>query len=195
MKLACLLLLILTGCATLEQPLSAIPAHTSDARAPNQATGKAVICVLQPADASYFGDLSRGSGNHIAGIIRSSLRKTNQPSLQISQLDSNAHALCAERGANVFLKTDILHYEDRANGLFGKPDRVELRLSLYTLDDLDYRPSVIYEAQTNLLRSALLEWRNNKPTNLLGKDFEMAIWGLLEKMPVTPKHADSFGLN
>ena len=183
--------LLLSACSTLPD----LPVNATEVRTLEDAKTGNWICVLQPADASYFGAVDNGSGNAIATKIRDSLRKLNQPSIQVSQLDTNAHALCLERGAKRFLTTTVQHYEDRKSGLFGKPDRIELLLTLYAVDDLDNRKSIVFEAKTNLLRSALLEWGNNKPSALLDDEFEKVVWNLVhvDKKPTT--HADSFGLN
>lgn len=166
----------------------------TDNGSPQGAT-RAPICVLQPPDASYFGEADRGSGKEIAAKIRDALRKVNQPSLQVSQLDSNAHALCVERGAKRFLTTTVRHYEGQKSGFFGKPGRVELQFTLYAVDDFNNRKSVGFEAKTNLLRSAMLDVGNGRPSGLLGEEFERVIWALVHIEPMPTTQADSFGLD
>jgi len=168
-----------------------MPKHTTETRS-DEARSAKWICVLQPSDASYFGDVARDSGKAVAGIVRSSLQKIGIPSVQVHQVQTNAHADCQARGASRFLQISFLHYEDRSNQLFGKPDRIELKLTLYTVDDLDKRQSVVYEAQTNKLRRAILEWGNNNPTALLGDEFDKVVWQLVQ---MESSHADSFGVD
>jgi len=192
-----LLALTFAGCTsnTGKFPLSTlvpeIPRHTTETRS-DEARSSKWICVLQPPDASYFGDVARDSGKAVAGIVRSSLQKIGIASVQVHQVQTNAHADCQERGARRFLQITFLHYEDRSNQTFGKPDRIELKLTLYTVDDLDTRKSVVYEAQTNKLRRAIFEWGNNKPTSLLGDEFDKVVWQLVQ---MEPSHADSFGVD
>ncbi len=196
---AVLMVTLLTACSsnTMKFPFSAlvpaIPEHSAETRDGEAINGK-WVCVLQPADASYFGELDRGSGNAIATKIREALRKVNLQSVQVSQLDSNAHTLCIERGAKRFLTTTIQHYEDRKTGFFGKLDRIEVKLSLYSSDDYGNRKSVVFEAKANQLRSALLEWGNSKPSALLDETFEKAVWKLVHIEPMPTTQADSFGL-
>lgn len=191
---------LLTGCSsnTMKFPFSTLvpdmPQHKMETRG-DEARSNKWICVLQPPDASYFGEAYHGSGNAVTGIVRHALYKVGIPSVQVQQVKSNALAECLERGAKRFLQVTFLHYEDRSGRLFGKPHRIELKLSLFTLDDLDNRKSVVYEAQSNVFRRAVLEWTDSKPTALLGDEFERTVWQLVEMKPEQATQADSFGLN
>jgi hypothetical protein len=197
---AILLATLLTGCSsnTMKFPFSTLvpemPQHKMETRT-DEARNNKWICVLQPPDASYFGEAYHGSGKAVTGIVRHALQKVGTPSVQVQQVQSNAFADCLERGAKRFLQVTFLHYEDRSGRLFGKPHRIELKLSLFTLDNLDNRKSVVYEAQSSVLRRAVLEWTDSKPTALLGDAFERAVWQLVEMKPEQATQADSFGLN
>lgn len=151
---------------------------------------KLPVCVLIPRDTSYMGEAYPGSGRAITVKIRAALRHENRPSVEVDSLESRAYGICAERGAAKAVSTAVLHYEDRQSGLFGKPDRIELKLSLIDIESLQAERSVFFEAKTNLFRSFLTEFGNDAPAALLGKAFDAAIKALVE-----PGHANSFGLD
>jgi hypothetical protein len=144
--------------------------------------GSTLVCVLVPADASYFGKLYSDSGNEIATRIRKALTKIDHPSLQVSQLNSNATTICGQRGAKLVIQTEVLHYEEHSKALFGKPDRIELKLSLFSLEAAENRQSVIFETKSNLPFSSML-----------GSGFDRAVWKLMGV--AQQENADSFGLD
>ncbi|MCL2524558.1 MAG: DUF4823 domain-containing protein [Betaproteobacteria bacterium] len=138
-----------------------------------------VVCVLVPPDASFEGKPYPGSGGEVAEKIRDALRKFVKFSRLVSQEQANALAVCREKEATLALETTILHYEDHITGWTGKPDRIELKLFLYKIDQPDQRRSIFYEAKSHTTYSIFLEWGNAKPAALLGEDFEYSIRKLL----------------
>ena len=150
-----------------------LPPHRSDTRDPEQAGGLGMVCVLVPTG------LSSGSGDEIARLERDALRNIGLPSVQILQVQAGAYATCLEQGARTVLQTTVLAYEDRPVGWLGKPDRIELLLARYEINRPETRRSIVYEASTNMFRSALLDWGGAKPTDLLGADFARAIEQLM----------------
>ena len=157
------LAIILSGCAI------QAPQFHSTTRNLSFASATAPVCVLVPPDASHFGKRYPNSGNEIARSIRNALNGIEQPSLQVSQLDSNAHAICLQRGAKLFISTEVLHYEEHSKNLLGKPEQMQIKLSLYSLDNLDTKRSVIYEGKSNLPFS----------NTALGMGLEQAVWKLM----------------
>jgi len=166
----------LTGC-----PIQA-PQYHSTTRNLSYSPETAPVCVLVPPDASHFGKRYPNSGNDIARSIRSALNGIEQPSLQVSQLDRNAHALCMQRGAKLFISSEVLHYEEHSKNLLGKPDQMQIKLSLYSLDNLDAKRTLIYEGKSNLPLS----------NTALGVGLEQAVWKLMGVSQ--SNNADSYGL-
>lgn len=150
-----------------------LPLPSSDTRNPDDKEGVGSVCVLVPVD------LAPGSGDEIAQLERDALRKMGKPSLQIAQMQAGVYATCLEQGARTVLQTTVLVYEERPVGWLGKPDRIELLLSRYEINRPETRRSIVYEAHTNLYRSALLDWGGGKPTDLLGADFARAVEQLM----------------
>lgn len=167
----------LSACSAL--PVSTVQPAASGTNFPVK--GDAVICVLVPPDASFEGELYPGSGNEVAERIRESLEKTGRSSRLVSQAQTDSRAVCREKGANLVLQPTILHYEDRVTGWSGKPDRVELKLSLHEMDQPDQKRSIYYEAKSSAMHSAIFEWGNARPSALLGEDFEHSIRKLLRQ--------------
>lgn len=140
-----------------------------------------VICVLVPHDAAFEGEFYSGSGSEVAEKIRDTLEKIGRSSRLVSLAQANVLTLCKEKEAALVLQPTILHYEDRATGWSGKPDRIELKLSLYKLDQPDQMRSIYYEAKSSIMYSAFFEWGNAKPSALLQDDFEHSILKLLRQ--------------
>lgn len=141
----------------------------------------AVICVLVPPDASFEGESYSGSGSEVAEKIRNALKNIGRPSRLVSQVQANALTICGEKEATLVLQPTILHYEDRVTGWSGKPDRVELKLSLYKFDQPDQKRSIFYEAKSSTMHSAFFEWGNARPSALLTEDFEHSVRKLLRQ--------------
>jgi hypothetical protein len=158
---------LLSACALRLPPLR------SDTRNPEDMVSVSSVCVLVPVD------LVPGSGDEIVQLERDALRKIGLSSVQVSQLQSGAYATCLERGAKTVLQTTVLAYEDRPVGWLGKPDRVELLLSRYEINRPETRRSIVYEARTNMFRSAILDAGGAKPTDLLADDFARAVVQLM----------------
>lgn len=188
-----LLLSLLSACSYLKTPpitaIVPLPEHEAQMRINDGTVQKPPVCVLIPRDTSHMGEAYSGSGKAITAKIRAALRKENRPSIEVDSLEGRAYAICSERGAFKAISTAVLHYEDRKSGLFGKPDRIELKLSLIDIESLQTERSVFFEAKTNLYRSFLTELGNNAPSELLGAQFDAAV-----KAVVEPGHANSFGI-
>lgn len=163
---------------------SALPVATSQpvALGSNFAADRtALVCVLVPPDASFEGEVYAGSGREIAEKVRNVLEGVGRPSLLVSQAQGERDSACRDVEASLVLKATIVHYEDRVTGWSGKPDRVELNLALYKIDQPDQKRSVFYEARSSIAHSAFFEWGNAKPSALLKEDFEYVVGKLLRQ--------------
>ena len=141
------------------------------------------ICVLVPKDANWENEQYPGSGRQIAEKIQEALEKNGESVTAVNQSLTNSLDICKEKEATFALETTILSYENNATGWTGRPDRIELKLSLYEINN-PHNPqisrSIIYEAKSNVVVSGLLEWGNAEPWQLLGKDFQRTISKLIE---------------
>lgn len=163
----CLVVTLLAACSL------RLPPHRSDTRNPDDTVNVVSVCVLVPTG------LAPGSSDEIVRLERDALRYIGLPSVQVEQVLSAAYARCLESGAKTVLQTTVLAYDDRPVGWLGKPDRIELLLSRYEINRPETRRSIVYEASTNMFRSALLDWGGAKPTDLLGADFARAVEQLM----------------
>ena len=74
---------------------------------------------------------------------------------------------------------DIRHYENRASGWSGMPDKIEVQVNLGTTNELGESSSFVYNADSNMAASFFLEWGNAAPYQLLDADFKQAVQDLL----------------
>ena len=88
-------------------------------------------------------------------------------------------AECLRRGGTHVLETRIAHYEDNMTGWSGKPDRIELQLRLSLASEPASVRQISYEAKSNVVASAFMEWGNAKPVGLLKGDFDHLVSRLL----------------
>lgn len=139
------------------------------------------ICIVTPVDASFDGERYSQSGAEIAKRVAQAIRRTNQIALIISWSSNQDQSGCNQRGIGYILTPTIVHYEDNYTGWSGKPDRIVLTLSIAKADDPTQTRAIDFEARSNLLASAILEWGNAKPTALLREDFDFAVSKLLAK--------------
>lgn len=171
LKFAFFVAFVLSGCVAI--PVATVQPTASSAKVPVKSDS--VMCVIAPPDASFEGAVYSGSGREIAEKIQIALQKAGRQSRLVSQTQHDSILPCKEKGATHVVETAVLRYEDRATGWSGKPDRIELRISLYDFEQPHQRSTITYQAQSSMLASAFLEWGNAKPTALLGQDFEESI--------------------
>ncbi len=144
-------------------------------------TSDSKICILVPRDANWENEQYPGSARQIAEKIQQALEKNGKSATTVNQSLANSLDICKEKGATFALNTSVLSYENNATGWSGRPDRIELKLSLYEIGNPETSRSIIYEAKSNVVVSGLFEWGNAEPWQLLGSDFKIAILGLMEK--------------
>jgi hypothetical protein len=141
----------------------------------------APVCIVVPEDGSYNGHAYIRSGLLIANRIEHFVQKIGRSTCQVTKGTESFQAACIQAGAEMVLVPQILTYENRATGWSGKPDRIEIRLTLANIWQLDRERTVVYEARSNILASAFLEWGNANPVALLGAEFGETIERLFEQ--------------
>ena len=142
--------------------------------------GDSIFCVMAPPDASFGGEVYSGSGREIAEKIRIALQKAGRQSCLVSQTQHDSITLAKEKGATHVIETTVLQYEDHTTGWSGKPDRIELRISLYDIEQSQQQHTIFYEATSNVFAAGFLEWGNPQPSELLGRDFDETIKKLVK---------------
>ena len=131
------------------------------------------LCVVAPQDASSD---DSGSGRAVAQQIVESLARIGlSASIVMHTTEARLKEACFERGANLALMPEILFYEDNLTGWSGKPDRIELRISAFKPGEQSARRVVIFEASSNTLASAFLEWGNAKPYALISNNADQVL--------------------
>lgn len=165
---------------------SAIPDVTYQG-APSGATAQPVysggaqplVCVVQPGDTANRQEQNRGSGAEIGLRVQQSVQKAGWKTLAIRGDTGPTSAECLRRGGTHVLETLIAHYEDNMTGWSGNPDRIELQLRLSLASQPASVRQVSYEAKSNVVASAFVEWGNAKPVSLLKGDFDHLVSRLL----------------
>ncbi|MEN9727079.1 MAG: hypothetical protein RL434_1445 [Pseudomonadota bacterium] len=133
-----------------------------------------VVCVGYPADQSFKQDRYEGSGAEIGERVRLAVERAGQTAMSV-RAGTDAIAECSRLGGTFLLRVEVDHYEDNYTGWSGKPDRIELRLRLALNSQPDRTRDISYEAKSNFLTSAALEWGNAKPVSLLRDDFDYLV--------------------
>jgi hypothetical protein len=154
-------LLILTACISFPDVES-----TEISGAFKPVTNQHPICIKTPGDPSFQQNVYLGAGNLIAEKVRSGVEKTGRRAFLI---DDPAKAEVA--GCRLVIDPQIIEYEDRVTGWSGLPDRISLRLSLFSITDKTSQRSLIYTAKSSVMGSGFLEWGNATPASLLQQKF------------------------
>ena len=138
-----------------------------------------LVCVVQPGDPSNGQEKTAGSGAEIGRRIQQSVQLAGSKTLMIQGGTGQPSAECLRRGGTHVLETRIAHYEDNMTGWSGKPDRIELQLRLSLASEPASVRQISYEAKSNVVASAFMEWGNAKPVSLLKGDFDHLVSRLL----------------
>ncbi len=145
----------------------------------HSATTKSLVCVVHPGDSAHGQERYPGSGAEIGQRIEQSVQQAGWQTVAIKGDAGPSAAECTRRGGTHLLATRVAHYEDNLTGWSGKPDRIELQLRLSPASQPAQARQVSYEARSNLLASAFVEWGNAKPIGLLKGDFDHLVNRLL----------------
>lgn len=140
---------------------------------------QSLVCVMQPGDPTNGQEKYPGSGAEIGRRIEQSVKQAGWKTLTIQGETGQLSAECLRRGGTHLLEIRINHYEDNMTGWSGKPDRIELQLRLSLASQPASVRQVNYEAKSNVVASAFVEWGNAKPVSLLKGDFDHLVSRLL----------------
>lgn len=145
----------------------------------HSATTKSLICVAHPGDPSNGQEKYPGSGAEIGQRVEKAVQQAGWQTVAIKGDAGQSAAECTRRGGTHVLATRVAHYEDNLTGWSGRPDRIELQLRLSPASQPAQARQVSYEARSNLVASAFVEWGNAKPVSLLKGDFDHLVNRLL----------------
>ena len=165
---------------------SAVPVVThqtqptgATSQAIHSATSKSLVCVAYPGDPTNGQERHPGSGAEIGQRVEKSVQQAGWQTVAIRGDAGQSVAECMRRGGTHLLETRVAHYEDNVTGWSGRPDRIELQLRLSPASQPAQARQVGYEARSNLVASAFVEWGNAKPVSLLKGDFDSLVSRLL----------------
>ncbi|WP_028080389.1 hypothetical protein [Solimonas soli] len=177
MKNALVLISAVALTACIAVPISQTAASKGTIAAADAA---APVCVIVQPDATSNGILYVNSGREVADKVIATLKTLGRNTVEVT-MDSDVRAACENQQAELMLEPQILAFEDYNTGWTGRPDRIELRLTLSHLSHAYVERTADFKAESNTWLSAMIEWNNAKPTELLGKDFEKTLRKLLEQ--------------
>ncbi|PUE52498.1 hypothetical protein B9Z49_01390 [Limnohabitans sp. 2KL-51] len=165
---------------------SAVPVVTQQtqptgatSQAIHSATTKSLVCVVHPGDQAHGQEKYPGSGAEIGQRVEKAVQQAGWQTVAIKVDAGQSAAECTRRGGTHLLETRVTHYEDNLTGWTLNPDRIELQLRLSPASQPAQVRQVSYEARSNLLASAIVEWGNAKPVSLLKGDFDSLVSRLL----------------
>lgn len=120
-----LIVIAMTGCAATYQrsDLAATPVKLDRSQS---------VLIAMPADGSYDGQTYAGSGQSTSLAVRSAFSKfakSTSVAPQCHDLACLTHQAQAQAG--YYVVPEILHWEERATEWSGKPDRIEIQISIY----------------------------------------------------------------
>jgi hypothetical protein len=145
----------------------------------HSATTQSLVCVVHPGDQANGQERYPGSGAEIGQRIEKSVQQAGWQTVAITGDAGQSAAECMRRGGTHLLETRVAHYEDNNTGWSGKPDRIELQLRLSPASQPAQARQISYEAKSNVVASAFIEWGNAKPVSLLKGDFDHLVNRLL----------------
>jgi hypothetical protein len=160
-----LLSALISGCVTVGDAVVSNSMKGLEIKKPSS------ICIQMPSDGVFEGIKQKGSGEKVGEIVMSSIPKG------ISTVTVLKESECKNA---YILKSEILKYEDRLSGWSGKPDIIEVRVSLLSVEGGKLN-TFTYYADSNMLVSAFFEWGNSPPYKLLGGEFKNKVSGLFAK--------------
>ncbi len=159
----------MAGCATSSkvQPMGGV--------APAMLPPEEAVCVAVPADGSFESRVYTGSGRIVATRIEQALQASGTRSTMLGSAETDPAMSCRSRGGRFLVLPTIRHWEDRASGWSGLPDRIEIEVILEDLTGAEPRRGFVYEAHSGFLYSAFLEWGNIPPHKHLDRKFDRSV--------------------
>jgi Domain of unknown function (DUF4823) len=138
------------------------------------------VCVATAVDGRHETRVYAGSGQKVTRRTAHALREHHADVVIIGTSDLQRLAEeCRSQEGRFVVVPEILEWEDRASGWSGRPDRVEVQLTLHDVASASAVRSVSVTVQTNFWSSAFGEWGNRPPEALLSEEFDRAAVGLL----------------
>jgi hypothetical protein len=140
------------------------------------------VCVATAADGRHEMRVYAGSGQKVTTRTADALRQRHADVVIIGMGDlQQLSEECRSQDGRFVIVPEIRTWEDRASGWSGRPDRVEVQLTLHDAASGTEVRSVSVAAQTGYWSSAFTEWGNRPPEALLGEEFDKAAVGLLSR--------------
>jgi hypothetical protein len=165
-------------CATLLVGCVSVPVATIEKAAGSIAVPtKEKLCVSVPKDGEFEGKPYVNSGAKVAEKIKMSIDQ-RYSILLLNEVTENTFIECVQRGANYIVVPEILAYENRATGWSGQPDKIKVQVDLIEIDS-SKKSSFTYYAESDALASAVREWGNAPPYELLGSEFQKQVQDLI----------------
>lgn len=116
---------VLSGCASTYQQ------QNLTAPATRLLKGKS-LAIASPADGAFEGDVYAASGKMTSSAVRNAFAPFATPTTVV---DSCKDLACLKASApakfDYYAVPEILHWEDRATEWSGKPDKIEVKLTVY----------------------------------------------------------------
>ena len=156
---AILLVSLLIGCSDTHKLV-----RSEDVKLPASQEVSAYIAL--PEDGRYGDIYYRGSGEMVAKAVRVAFSPYLKKSEIASRRESRQKALktAQERGLDYLIYAEILHWEDRNTGWSGRPDVVNVRITIYDVSSGD----VVDSAEVGGT-SKVMSWSLEHPQDLLPK--------------------------
>jgi hypothetical protein len=161
-----------------------VQVRSTGAEVPRPNTMQDMICVARAADGRLGSRRYTGTGELVSERIVEALRVQYPSVKSLSATDEDDAAdTCRTKHGRYLIVPAIRHWEDRYSGWSWKKDRIEIRLSLRSLDGDFTAREVTYLANTSsgvVAREVLLTgWTNEQPDELLTERFDAAVLALV----------------
>lgn len=124
--------------------------------------GKGSVLVAMPKDGFYDTTVYRSSGQETASAVQAAFTR-HSDNVSLSQQCSDIQ--CLKNNSNEYkylVVPQILHWEDRATEWSMKPDKIEIKLSIYKSTDLTLISSAVINGS-----SKIATWGGDHPQDLL----------------------------
>ena len=150
--------ILFAGCA------STYKSH--EAKAPQKKLDRSyAVIVHTPADGSFNGQRYAGSGSMTAVALKNEFSKYSA-NVSLVQPGLSRNSYMGKPGL-YYIQPEILHWEERATEWSGKPDRIRVKIDIFTPLTMTHEASVILEG-----KSKWLTLGGDHPQELLPKPIE-----------------------
>lgn len=142
------------------------------AQPPGKLAVGASVRIATPGDGRYGDDTYAGSGAMTAAAFRAAFARFSNR----VEVDGDCSALaCLQQGdpRDYLVLPEILHWEDRATEWSGKPDRIEVKVTVYSGSDGRVLASTIFTG-----KSKWATFGGDHPQDLLPEPVDAFVRGL-----------------